>query len=207
MTDRDNRLLELLRQCLGDRLTRLELSSVGEVVAEVKVEALTEVAQLLRDEGELDFAQAIDLSAVDYLEYEGRDASLPRFGVVYHLLSYSHNWRLRLRVFVSEESPIVPSLLAVWPGLNWYEREAFDLFGILFEGHPDLRRILTDYGFVGHPFRKDFPLIGKVEMFYDADEKRVVYKPVAMENRVTVPRVVRQDQRYARSEKGGESNV
>ncbi|MCG2634124.1 MAG: NADH-quinone oxidoreductase subunit C [Gammaproteobacteria bacterium] len=205
MTDRHNKLLDLLRQRLGDRLITLEINRVGEVVAELSGENLQQVALVLRDDVDFGFSQVVDVCGVDYLEYEGRDPALPRFGVVYHLLSYRHNWRLRLRVCLPESRPIIPSMIDVWPGVDWFEREAFDLFGVLFEGHPDLRRILTDYGFVGHPFRKDFPLIGKVEMFYDADQKRVVYKPVAMENRVTVPRVVRQDHRYADLDAGAGS--
>ncbi len=121
-----------------------------------------------------------------------------RFAVVYHLLSYRHNRRLRLRVFAEDDQmPVVPSITPVWNGVNWFEREAFDLYGILFDGHPDLRRILTDYGFVGHPFRKDFPLIGNVEMRFDPERQRVVYEPVSIEPRVLVPRVVREDNRYA----------
>jgi len=206
MTDRNHKLAELLRQRVGDRFTQLEVSPVGEVVGELTPNDLLDVAQTLRDDPELRFDQAVDISGVDYLEYPGRAASTPRFAVVYHLLSYVHNWRIRLRVYLPESRPIVPSVIPVWPGADWYEREAFDLFGILFEGHPDLRRLLTDYGFVGHPFRKDFPLVGKVEMFYDPEQKRVVYRPVTLENRVSVPRVVREDHRFDGPE-GDESGV
>ncbi|MEW6765841.1 MAG: NADH-quinone oxidoreductase subunit C [Pseudomonadota bacterium] len=137
--------------------------------------------------GRLKFGDDLPLAATDR----------PRFAVVYHLLSYRHNHRLRLRVYCEDESlPVVPSVTAIWSGANWFEREAFDLFGILFDGHPDLRRILTDYGFVGHPFRKDFPLIGHVEMRYDESKGRVVYEPVSIEPRVLVPRVIRHDHRY-----------
>ncbi|MEW6445151.1 MAG: NADH-quinone oxidoreductase subunit C [Pseudomonadota bacterium] len=137
--------------------------------------------------GRLKFGDDLPLAAPDR----------PRFAVVYHLLSYRHNQRLRLRVFCEDEGmPIVPSVAEIWSGANWFEREAFDLFGILFDGHPDLRRILTDYGFVGHPFRKDFPLIGHVEMRYDETKGRVVYEPVSIEPRVLVPRVIRDDHRY-----------
>ncbi|MFP4154727.1 MAG: NADH-quinone oxidoreductase subunit C [Halothiobacillaceae bacterium] len=129
--------------------------------------------------------------------HEGRATDRPRFAVVYHLLSYAHNARLRVRVYCpDEQAPSVPSVCAIWNGANWFEREAFDLFGIIFDGHPDLRRILTDYGFVGHPFRKDFPLIGHVEVRYDPERERVVYEPVSIEPRVLVPRVIRQDSRY-----------
>jgi NADH-quinone oxidoreductase subunit C len=130
-------------------------------------------------------------------EMQLSDSARPRFAVVYHLLSYTFNQRLRLRVYCDDvEMPVLPSVTSVWSGANWFEREAFDLFGILFDGHPDLRRILTDYGFVGHPFRKDFPLIGNVEMRYDETKGRVVYEPVSIEPRVLVPRVIRQDHRY-----------
>ncbi|MGC9457661.1 MAG: NADH-quinone oxidoreductase subunit C [Halothiobacillaceae bacterium] len=129
--------------------------------------------------------------------HDSRATDRPRFAVVYHLLSYAHNRRLRVRVYCPDElAPALPSVCGVWNGANWFEREAFDLFGILFDGHPDLRRILTDYGFVGHPFRKDFPLIGHVEVRYDPEKERVVYEPVSIEPRVLVPRVIRQDSRY-----------
>ncbi len=138
-----------------------------------------------------------------------RDTAMPRrFAVVAHLLSITHNHRLRLRTFCADDDvPSVPSLVGIWPAVNWFEREAFDLFGIVFEGHPDLRRILTDYGFVGHAFRKDFPLIGNVEVRYDADKKRVIYEPVSIETRVLVPRTIRDDSRYeqARAESEGGS--
>lgn len=134
-------------------------------------------------------------------EMQLSNASRPRFAVVYHLLSYKFNQRLRLRVYCDDaDMPTLPSVTSVWSGANWFEREAFDLFGILFDGHPDLRRILTDYGFVGHPFRKDFPLIGNVEMRYDEDKGRVVYEPVSIEPRVLVPRVIRHDHRYVLSQ-------
>jgi len=130
-------------------------------------------------------------------ELEATDSGRPRFAAVYHLMSLTHNHRLRVRVYCeSENVPVVPSVMEIWPSANWYEREAFDLYGIIFEGHPDLRRILTDYGFVGHPFRKDFPLIGHVEMKYDEQQKRVVYQPVTIEPRVLVPRVIRDDGRF-----------
>ena len=133
---------------------------------------------------------------IEFPDYPEQPWTGPRFAVVYHLLSLTHNERLRLRVFTDDETPIVDSVIDIWAAANWFEREAFDLFGILFEGHPDLRRLLTDYGFVGHPFRKDFPLIGNVEMRYDPEKKRVIYQPVTIVNRVLVPRVIRRDHRY-----------
>ncbi len=153
---------------------------------------------LLRDHADLAFEQLIDLCGVDYSDYKNCAPSaftdLPRYAVISHLLSLTHNWRLRLRVFATDDDmPILPSLTELWNCANWYEREAFDLFGILFEGHLDLRRILTDYGFIGHPFRKDFPTSGHVEMRYDAEQKRVIYQPVTIEPREITPRIVRED--------------
>ena len=139
------------------------------------------------------FEQLMDLCGVDYTSYGDQQRAGPRFAVVLHLLSVSENWRVRLRSFCADDAfPVVASLVEVWPAANWFEREAFDLFGIMFEGHPDLRRILTDYGFVGHPFRKDFPLTGHVEMRYDPEQKRVIYQPVTIDPRETTPRVVRE---------------
>ncbi|OGA06980.1 MAG: NADH-quinone oxidoreductase subunit C [Betaproteobacteria bacterium RIFCSPHIGHO2_12_FULL_69_13] len=168
---------------------------LGELTLEVPAARYGEAASKLRDAPELRFEQLIDLCGVDYSAYGDRPRQGARFAVVAHLLSVSRNWRLRLRVFCTDdEFPIVASLVDVWPSASWFEREAFDLFGIVFEGHPDLRRILTDYGFVGHPFRKDFPLSGHVEMRYDPEQKRVVYQPVTIEPREVVPRIVRDDQ-------------
>lgn len=160
-------------------------------------------AERLRDEPSLKFESCIDLCGVDYLSYgqgkEGQpEAPAPvfqaRYAVVAHLMSLTHNWRLRIRTWVSDsEFPVLQTLVNVWPSANWYEREAFDLFGIVFEGHPDLRRILTDYGFIGHPFRKDFPVYGNVEMRYDPEQGRVVYQPVTIEPREIIPRVIRED--------------
>jgi len=151
----------------------------------------------MRDNAVFSFAQLIDLCGVDYLDYKRESPQGPRkgprFAVVYHLLSLKHNRRLRLRTYLDDENPLVASVTGVWNSANWYEREAFDLFGIVFEGHPDLRRLLTDYGFIGHPFRKDFPLIGEVEMRYDAEKQRVVYQPVSIEPRIQVPRVIREE--------------
>ena len=211
-----------VRRCLDD----VDVHETGlEVVCETTPERLLDVCTRLRDDPELGFEQLIDLCAVDYAAYGeadwetsetatsggfsrgvGRGAFSEegwggkRFAVVYHLLSVTHNARLRLKVYVEGEYPRIPSVIAVWASANWFEREAFDLFGILFEGHPDLRRLLTDYGFVGHPFRKDFPLIGQVEMRYDPEKGRVVYEPVTIAERTLVPRVIRHDQRY---EEGG----
>lgn len=168
--------------------------SLGEVEIQVSAQNYLAVAEVLRDASGCKFEQLIDLCGVDYSEYlEGSPDGL-RFAVVCQLLSVSLNQRLRLKVFASDDAmPIVDSLTGVWAGANWYEREAFDLFGIMFDGHDDLRRILTDYGFVGHPFRKDFPTSGHVEMRYDAEQARVVYQPVTIEPREITPRVIRED--------------
>ncbi len=193
--------LELLsaqvKLALGVYVSKLDIA-LGEITVECKVVHLLEVCAKLRDHAELKFEQLIDLSGVDYSEYkEGvdfEDGQGARFAVVLHLLSVSLNQRLRLRVFAQDDDfPVLPTLVDVWPVANWYEREAFDLFGIMFENHPDLRRILTDYGFVGHPFRKDFPMIGNVEMRYDPEQQRVIYQPVSIELRNNVPRVIRDE--------------
>jgi NADH-quinone oxidoreductase subunit C len=169
----------------------------GELTLSVKRDQLRKVAKRLRDDNLFRFEQLLDVCGVDYLAYraeapEGARPG-PRFAVVYHLLSVSRNQRLRLRVHLDDQLPVVDSVNDLWPSANWFEREAFDLFGIVFEGHPDLRRILTDYGFIGHPFRKDFPLSGHVEMRYDPEKGRVVYQPVSIEPRITVPRVIREE--------------
>jgi NADH-quinone oxidoreductase subunit C len=169
-------------------MVRERMECAGQITLVVDASNLLPVAQVLRDRPELRFTQLTDLCGVDYSQH-GEKWSGPRFAVVYHLLSMEKNWRLRLRVFAtSDELPVVDSVIAIWPSANWYEREAFDLFGIVFNGHPDLRRILTDYGFVGHPFRRDFPSIGKVEMRYDPDQGRVVYEPVTIDPRCVIPR-------------------
>lgn len=177
--------------------------STDEITLEIAPEQWQSSCQRLRDELSLGFETCIDLCGVDYLTYgAGRVGETPaasvvpqaRFAVVAHLLSLKHNWRLRVRTFaVNAEFPVLDSLVDVWPSVNWFEREAFDLFGIVFEGHPDLRRILTDYGFIGHPFRKDFPVYGNVEMRYDPEQGRVVYQPVTIEPREVIPRVIRED--------------
>jgi len=185
-------LAENLKSLLGDRVTGLDESN-GELTMLVKAKDLLSSAAQLRDHPQFRFEQLVDLCGVDYLDYGNRQRQGPRYAVVYHLLSVSRNQRLRLRVFAPDDDfPSVDSLNGIWPSANWYERETFDLFGIVFPGHPDLRRLLTDYGFIGHPFRKDFPLSGYVEMRYDPEQSRVVYQPVSIEPRETVPRVVRE---------------
>src|SRR5690606_231996 len=185
-------LQENLRTVLG---ADAELSeALGEVTAVVVAERLLTVCTSLRDHADLRFETCVDLAGIDYSSYGNQEWEGKRFAIVLHLLSLTHNWRLRVRCFAPDDSfPVVPSLVEVWPCLNWFEREAFDLFGIMFEGHPDLRRILTDYGFIGHPFRKDFPVSGNVEMRYDAEQKRVVYQPLSIEPREITPRVVREE--------------
>ena len=164
---------------------------LGELTVEVGAADYRAVAQRLRDQH--GFEQLVDLCGVDYGAYADKPRAGPRFAVVVHLLSVQHNVRLRLRAFCADDAfPVIGSLIDVWPAANWFEREAFDLFGLMFEGHPDLRRILTDYGFVGHPFRKDFPLSGHVEMRYDPEQKRVIYQPVTIDPREVTPRIVRE---------------
>lgn len=168
-------------------------NDVGELTLEVSASDYLAVAAALRDRSELAFDQLIDLCGVDYAGYAGAETPAGRYAVVLHLLSLTHNWRLRVRVHAEvEDFPVVSSVTTIWPAANWFEREAFDFFGILFEGHPDLRRILTDYGFVGHPFRKDFPVSGFMEMRYDETQGRVVYQPVTIEPREITPRIVRE---------------
>ena len=218
MTGTAKRLAALVRERLGNSV-RVAPPRLGEVTVEVAPAALRETCMTLRDAEGLRFGQLVDLCGVDYLDYgradwqtsetatgdgfsrgvrsraqDGAAHEGPRFTVVYHLLSHEHNQRLRLRCPAPGEPPIVESVHDVWNAADWYEREAFDLFGILFDGHPDLRRILTDYGFVGHPFRKDFPLSGEVEMRYDPARRRVVYEPVSIEPRTLVPKVIRRDE-------------
>ncbi len=178
---------------LGDKVLRSSVS-YGEVEVQVSAKDYAAAAQILRDAPGCKFEQLVDLCGVDYSEYpEGTPDGL-RFAVVCQLLSLSLNQRLRLKVFACDDAmPLVASLTGVWAGANWYEREAFDLFGIMFDGHDDLRRILTDYGFVGHPFRKDFPTSGHVEMRYDAEQARVIYQPVTIEAREITPRIIRED--------------
>jgi NADH-quinone oxidoreductase subunit C len=192
MTSPTTTLVETLRAALGERLAEPVVAGT-EVTIVVPAADLIQVMKTLRDGKGLQFELLVDLCGVDYASY-GVGYEGPRYAVVYHLLSLACNQRLRVRVFCEDdEMPGVLSVIDVWPAANWFEREAFDLFGIVFEGHPDLRRILTDYGFIGHPFRKDFPLSGTVEMRYDADQRRVIYQPVTIEPRNNVPRIVREE--------------
>ena len=192
MTPKLQRLHDALQSVLGDRIGSLR-EALGELTIEVDAANYLAVAQTLRDAPELGFEELIDLCGLDYSTYGERAETGLRFAVAVHLTSISHNWRLRLRAFCpATEFPMLDSLLPVWASANWYEREAFDLFGIVFNGHPDLRRILTDYGFIGHPFRKDFPISGYVEMRYDPEQKRVIYQPVSIEPREITPRIVRE---------------
>ncbi len=193
MSAKLDQLSASLRAVLGEKITR-QLVALDEITIECKSADYLEVCQLLRDSDGLKFEQLIDLCGVDYQAYGDGAYDGLRYAVVVHLLSVSLNQRLRLRVFAADEDfPILPTLVNVWPVANWFEREAFDLFGIMFENHPDLRRLLTDYGFVGHPFRKDFPMIGNVEMRYDPEQQRVIYQPVSIELRNNVPRVIRDE--------------
>ena len=218
-TDKMAALATRIEARAPDLLQRVT-SLPDELCYEVQPANIKAVCLTLRDDPDLRFEQLIDLAGIDYLDYgmtewktisatasgfsRGVNRGGPRkphdgarFAVAYHLLSVTHNHRLRLRARCEDaEDPIIDSVVDVWPAANWFEREAFDLFGILFTGHPDLRRILTDYGFIGHPFRKDFPLIGNVEVRYDADKQRVVYEPVSIEPRTLVPKVIRTDNRY-----------
>ena len=182
-----------LTAVLGERLKKL-VRDRGELTVTVPAANYIESALLLRDHADLKFEQNVDLCGVDYSSYKDQAWEGPRFCVVSHLLSVSKNWRVRLKVFAPDDDvPVVASLTDVWSSVNWFEREAFDLYGIIFEGHNDLRRILTDYGFIGHPFRKDFPTSGHVEMRYDDEQKRVIYQPVTIEPREITPRIIRED--------------
>ena len=216
MTDTTS-LAEKLTAHFKDTISGCETDR-DQITLVVSPSHLLSTCEALRDEDDFSFSQLVDLCGVDYSTYgqvdwateettatgfsRGRNKTSvsinneQRFAVVYHLLSIKHNHRLRLRCYLPEENPILASVTEVWSSANWYEREAYDMFGILFEGHPDLRRLLTDYGFIGHPFRKDFPLVGNVEVRYDPDQERVVYQPVTITNRVLVPRVIRDDHRY-----------
>jgi NADH-quinone oxidoreductase subunit C len=166
----------------------------GELTVTVGADDYLGAARTLRDHSELKFEQLIDLCGVDYSSYRNQPWDGPRYCVVLHLLSVTHNWRVRLKVFAPDDDvPMVASVNEIWSAANWFEREAFDLYGVVFDGHTDLRRILTDYGFIGHPMRKDFPAIGHVEMRYDAETKRVIYQPVTIEPREITPRVVREE--------------
>lgn len=186
-------LSQNLQKHLGDKIVSLVVA-LGEVTVEVAAADYLSVMHALRDEAELAFEELIDLCGVDYSTYGDGAWQGKRFAAVSHLLSLANNWRLRVRVFAEDdEFPSVASVTGVWTSVNWFEREAFDLYGIAFVGHSDLRRILTDYGFIGHPFRKDFPISGHVEMRYDPDQARVIYQPVTIEPRENTPRIVRED--------------
>lgn len=181
-----------LEASLGEKAEKIRVEK-GALIVDVKASELIAAMTVLRDDPALKFSQLIDLAGMDYQEF-GNDWAGKRYAIVCQLLSIAHNVRLRVRAFCADdEFPIIASLVDVWPAANWYEREAFDLYGIVFDGHPDLRRILTDYGFVGHPFRKDFPVSGTVEMRYDPEQKRVIYQPVTIEPREIVPRVIREE--------------
>lgn len=230
MDPKIEKLVDLITGRLGSALVSHSVAR-GELTAIVVADEIVSVARTLRDTDDLAFDQLSDLAGVDYLSFGQADwqtnsasdsgfsrgvsefdAKLPeatpgRFAVVYHLLSLRHNCRIRLKAYLRDEPPRIDSVVEIWPSAEWYEREAFDLFGILFDSHPDLRRILTDYGFIGHPFRKDFPLVGHVEVRYDLDKKRVIYQPVTIENRVLVPRVIRDDERTSQPSRGSESDA
>ncbi|WP_426190879.1 NADH-quinone oxidoreductase subunit C [Massilia sp. DWR3-1-1] len=192
MTTKLDHLQAALRAALGDNA--VVTAALGEVTVVLKAADYLAAMLTLRDDPTLQFEQLLDLCGVDYSTYgEGAWDGL-RFAAVSHLLSIEHNWRVRVRVFAEDEDlPVLASVAGIWRSANWYEREAFDLYGILFEGHNDLRRILTDYGFIGHPFRKDFPVTGYVEMRYDPEQKRVIYQPVTIEPREIIPRVIREE--------------
>jgi len=230
MIDRNETLASKIEARFGDKMNRVA-STCRELTYELDKDDLSKIATALRNESEFGFEMLMDVCGVDYLCYgsdewvtnsasgtgfsrgvdrkavildEADEFDAHRFAVVYHLLSIQNNVRLRLRVYTGTSNPpIIKSVNDIWNSANWFEREAFDMFGILFDGHPDLRRILTDYGFIGHPFRKDFPIMGNVEVSYDEDQGRVAYKPVSIEPRTLVPRVIRDDNRYSADLKDG----
>ena len=186
-------LLKETKSIFGKEITRASIEH-NELTIEVKIDDLLTTLKTLKQHKAFQFAQLIDLCGVDYKDYGEGTWTKSRFAVVYHFLSIEHNHRIRVRTFSKEEDfPLFPSIIDLWPAANWYEREAFDLFGFMFTDHPDLRRILTDYGFVGYPFRKDFPMIGKVEVRYDDVQKRVIYQPVSIDERNNVPRIIREE--------------
>ena len=193
MTQKLDRLQAALTEVLGDTIKSL-VRARGEITITVPADRYLDACRTLRDHTALKFEQLIDLCGMDYSDFKNAPWEGLRYGVVSHLLSVSLNWRVRVKVFAPDDDlPAVASITDLWTSANWFEREAFDMFGIIFEGHLDLRRILTDYGFIGHPMRKDFPVTGHVEMRYDPEKKRVIYQPVSIEPREVVPRVVRED--------------
>jgi NADH-quinone oxidoreductase subunit C len=193
MADRIDTLAAALKEALGERIRSLDIAR-GEVTVVVGADAYLDALRTLRDRPELGFEMLIDLCGVDYRTYGEGAWQGPRYAAVVHLLSLSNNWRVRVRAFPPDDDmPVLPSIIDLWPAVNWFEREAFDLFGIVFTGHPDLRRLLTDYGFVGHPFRKDFPVSGHVEMRYDPEQGRVIYQRVSIEPREITPRIIREE--------------
>jgi len=186
-------LAQQIGAVLGERVVALK-NALGELTLTVRAADYLEVATTLRDHPELKFEQLIDLCGVDYSSFGDGTWEGRRYAIVSHLLSVTKNWRLRLKVFATDDDfPVVASVTEVWSAANWFEREAFDMYGVIFDGHNDLRRILTDYGFIGHPMRKDFPVSGHVEMRYDAEQKRVIYQPVTIEPREITPRIIRED--------------
>ena len=194
MTQKLDTLDTALTTALGAKLHQL-VRALGEITVTVHASVYADAARILRDDASLRFEQLIDLCGLDFSDYKNQPWDGQRYCVVSHLLSVTHNWRVRLKVFAADDDlPAVASLTPLWSSANWFEREAFDMYGIIFEGHDDLRRILTDYGFIGHPMRKDFPVSGHVEMRYDAEQKRVIYQPVTIDPRENVPRVVREEQ-------------
>ncbi|MFC3530768.1 NADH-quinone oxidoreductase subunit C [Vogesella facilis] len=187
------KLKTAVAEVLGDKLVSTKIA-LDELTVVCKAADTLAVMTALRDHDTLSFEQCIDVCGMDYSAYKDQPWDGPRYAVVYHLLSLKHNVRIRVRIFAEDDSfPVVPSVVDIWTAANWFEREAFDLYGIVFDGHPDLRRLLTDYGFVGHPFRKDFPLSGHVEMRYDAAQQRVIYQPVTIEPREITPRIIREE--------------
>ena len=193
MTQRLDKLQAALEAALGEKVKTFK-RELGEITLTVTAADYLAVAKTLRDDVSLKFEQLIDLCGIDYSSWKDRPWDSPRYCAVSHLLSVSLNWRVRLKVFApNDDLPVLASLTELWSSANWFEREAFDMIGMIFEGHADLRRILTDYGFIGHPMRKDFPVSGHVEMRYDAEKKRVIYQPVSIEPREITPRIIRED--------------
>ena len=193
MSDLTKNLLSKLKKSFGRKIVRSK-NHLSEITIVIDPSNLHDILKSLRDQKEFHFKQLIDLCSIDYMDYPSEQVDQRRFAIVYHLLSISNNQRLRVKSFIKDNDfPTIQTVIDLWPNADWYEREAFDLFGVMFIDHPDLRRILTDYGFIGHPFRKDFPMIGNVEMRYDPSQKRVIYEPVSIDQRNNVPRVIRDE--------------